>query len=181
MPTSQDMTTHLEPGLLDALQHQVALFARRAEQTRLGGVGQVRNSMDRAAYLLLNRLDREGPMGVKALAAGMGIDSSTVTRQVAPLVDTGLVKRTSHPEDGRAVVLQLSPRGQARLEEVRSSRRELMAQVTDGWTESERESFCSLLTRFNTALSARQAGMSPMDQGVAGLPSINAQNPSAVS
>lgn len=56
-----------------------------------------------------------------------------------------------------------------------------MAQVTDGWTESERESFCSLLTRFNTALSARQAGMSPMDQGVAGLPSINAQNPSAVS
>ncbi|MER6994386.1 MarR family transcriptional regulator [Streptomyces sp. NPDC000410] len=147
------------PGLLDALQHQVAVFARRAEQTRLGGLGQVRNSMDRAAYLLLNRLDQEGPMGVKALAAGMGIDSSTVTRQVAPLVDTGLVKRTSHPDDGRAVVLQLSPRGQARLEEVRSSRRELMAQVTDGWTEEERDSFCTLLTRFNSALSARQAGL----------------------
>ena len=88
--------------------------------------------MDRAAYLLLNRLDQEGPMGVKALAEGMGIDSSTVTRQVAPLVDSGLVKRTSHPEDGRAVVLALSPRGRGRLEEVRASRRELMAQVTDG-------------------------------------------------
>ena len=83
--------------------------------------------MDRAAYLLLNRLDQEGPMGVKALAEGMGIDSSTVTRQVAPLVDTGLVKRTSHPEDGRAVVLALSPRGRARLDEVRASRRGLMA------------------------------------------------------
>ncbi|MFE9556568.1 MarR family winged helix-turn-helix transcriptional regulator [Streptomyces sp. NPDC006692] len=157
MPPVQDMTPPLDPGLLDALQHQVAVFARRAEQTRLGGVGQVRNSMDRAAYLLLNRLDLEGPMGVKALAAGMGIDSSTVTRQVAPLVDTGLVRRTSHPEDGRAVVLQLTPRGRARLEEVRSSRRELMAQVTDGWTEQERESFCSLLTRFNGALASRQA------------------------
>ncbi|GAA1309221.1 MarR family transcriptional regulator [Streptomyces sanglieri] len=164
----QDMTTAASPsggaapepsgtdGVLDALQHQVAVFARRAEQTRLGGVGQVRNSMDRAAYLLLNRLDREGPMGVKALAAGMGIDSSTVTRQVAPLVDTGLVKRTSHPEDGRAVVLQLSPRGQARLDEVRSSRRELMTQVTDGWTAEERETFCALLTRFNISLAARQ-------------------------
>lgn len=171
MPTSQDMTTTASasrgtspeppdgPGLLDALQHQVAVFARRAEQTRLGGVGQARNSMDRAAYLLLNRLDLEGPMGVKALAAGMGIDSSTVTRQVAPLVDSGLVTRTSHPEDGRAVVLQLSPRGRAKLEEVRDSRRELMARVTDGWTESERESFCTLLTRFNTSLSARQAGL----------------------
>lgn len=88
IPASSDLSpaaeTPAEAGLLDALQHQVAVFARRAEQTRLGGVGQARNSMDRAAYLLLNRLDLEGPMGVKALAGGMGIDSSTVTRQVAP-------------------------------------------------------------------------------------------------
>jgi len=161
MPTTPDMTTASDPGLLDTLQHQVAVFARRAEQTRLGGVGQVRNSMDRAAYLLLNRLDKEGPMGVKALAASMGIDSSTVTRQVAPLVDTGLVKRTSHPEDGRAVVLQLSPRGEARLNEVRSSRRDLMAELTDDWSPQERESFCTLLTRFNSALSARQTSQAP--------------------
>jgi DNA-binding MarR family transcriptional regulator len=87
----------------------------------------------------------------------MGIDSSTVTRQVAPLVDTGLVKRTSHPEDGRAVVLQLSPRGQSRLDEVRSSRRQLMAELTDDWAPEEREAFCSLLTRFNSALSSRMA------------------------
>ncbi|NGO69097.1 MarR family transcriptional regulator [Streptomyces boncukensis] len=175
MPTHPDMTTDPtddthdtapppeEPtplagsAVFDAMQHQLAVFARRAEQTRLGGLGQARNSMDRAAYLLLNRLDQEGPMGVKALAAGMGIDSSTVTRQVAPLVESGLVKRTSHPEDGRAVVLQLSPRGQARLEEVRSSRRELMQVVTDDWTDEERETFCALLTRFNTAL----LGISP--------------------
>lgn len=150
-----DMTPVGDTGLLDALQHEVAVFARRAEQTRLGGVGQVRNSMDRAAYLLLNRLDKEGPMGVKALAASMGIDSSTVTRQVAPLVDTGLVKRTSHPEDGRAVVLQLSPRGLSRLDEVRSSRRRLMAELTRDWEPEERETFCALLTRFNGALSAR--------------------------
>lgn len=160
MPTpemSMDMTTVGDTGLLDTLQHEVAVFARRAEQTRLGGVGQVRNSMDRAAYLLLNRLDSEGPMGVKALAASMGIDSSTVTRQVAPLVDTGLVKRTSHPEDGRAVVLQLSPRGQARLREVCASRRRLMAELTHDWAPEERDAFTSLLTRFNGALSARQA------------------------
>ena len=141
-----------DAAIFEAMQHQVAVFARRAEQTRLGGIGQARNSMDRAAYLLLNRLDQEGPMGVKALAAGMGIDSSTVTRQVAPLVDSGLVKRTSHPEDGRAVVLQLSPRGAARLADVRSSRRELMAMATEDWSDDERETFCALLARFNSAL-----------------------------
>ncbi|ARF57151.1 MarR family winged helix-turn-helix transcriptional regulator [Streptomyces gilvosporeus] len=153
MPTPPDMTTHPDTALLDALQHQVAVFARRAEQSRLGGVGQARNSMDRAAYLLLNRLDQEGPMGVKALAAGMGIDSSTVTRQVAPLVDSGLVSRATHPEDGRAVVLELSERGHTRLEEVRASRRALMALVTEDWSEGERDAFCALLTRFNASLA----------------------------
>lgn len=143
--------------VLDAMQHQVAVFARRAEQTRLGGVGQARNSMDRAAYLLLNWLEEVGPMGVKALASGMGIDSSTVTRQVAPLVDAGLVSRTSHPEDGRAVVLELSPRGADRLEQVRSSRRELMVLATEGWSDGDRDTFLTLLTRFNSAL----AGMQP--------------------
>src|SRR5919197_1381157 len=135
MPTtpemSMDMTTVGDTGLLDTLQHEVAVFARRAEQTRPGRGGQVPNSM--------------------ALAASMGIDSSTVTRQVAPLVDTGLVKRTSHPEDGRAVVLQLSPRGLSRLEEVRSSRRQLMAELTHDWAPEEREAFCTLLTRSNSA------------------------------
>lgn len=173
--------TETSSELLERLQHQVALFARRAEQTRLGGVGKARNSMDRAAYLLLNRLDREGPMGVKALAESMGIDSSTVTRQVAPLVDTGLVKRTSHPEDGRAVVLRLSPRGQLRLEEVRSSRRQLMADLTHDWAPDEREAFCTLLTRFNTALSAR---MSPQDTpgltSVSGMPGVSDQGGSGV-
>ena len=156
MASSDTVTTDLHTEsdtLYDRLQHQVALFARRAEQTRLGGVGKARNSMDRAAYLLLNRLDREGRMGVKALAEGMGIDSSTVTRQVAPLVESGLVERTSHPEDGRAVVLALSERGRERLEEVRRSRRALMALVTQGWSEQEREIFCELLGRFNAALS----------------------------
>ncbi|MBY8877161.1 MarR family transcriptional regulator [Streptomyces sp. PLK6-54] len=156
--------------LLERLQHQVALFARRAEQTRLGGVGKARNSMDRAAYLLLNRLDREGPMGVKALAEAMGIDSSTVTRQVAPLVDTGLVKRTSHPEDGRAVVLALSPRGRGRLEEVRDSRRRLMSEVTEDWTAQEREVFTDLLVRFNTALAEWHAGLGQRDESDDGAP-----------
>lgn len=143
--------------LLDMFQHEVAVFARRAEQTRLGGLGPARNSMDRAAYLLLSRLDQEGPTGVKALAAGMGIDSSTVTRQVAPLVESGLVKRTADPDDGRAVVLRLSPRGSDRLEEVRSSRRRLIHLLTETWTEEEREVFCALLSRFNSAMATLQS------------------------
>ncbi|SOD62104.1 transcriptional regulator, MarR family [Streptomyces zhaozhouensis] len=140
-------------ALLDAFQHEVAVFGRRAEQTRLGGLGPARNSMDRAAYLLLSRLEADGPLGVKALAGAMGIDSSTVTRQVAPLVDAGLVRRAPDPEDGRAVLLQLTPPGRERLEEVRASRRALIALLTEDWNEQERADFRALLSRFNAAIA----------------------------
>src|SRR5205814_984142 len=66
MPTSVDVTSS---ALYERLQHEVALFARRAEQTRLAGVGKARNSMDRAAYLLLNRLTT-APSDYHAAAGG---------------------------------------------------------------------------------------------------------------
>jgi DNA-binding MarR family transcriptional regulator len=142
--------------LYDQLQYQVAIFARRVEQARIGALGEQRNSMDRAAFLLLNRLDRTGPVGVKALAQAMGIDSSTVTRQVAPLVDCGLVDRVPNPDDGRAVVLGLSEQGRRRLEEVRSSRQELMRVLLADWPEEDRETFVELLTRFNQSIKTHR-------------------------
>ncbi|HSA53704.1 MAG TPA: MarR family transcriptional regulator [Yinghuangia sp.] len=141
----------------DRLQHQVALFARRAEQTRLAAVGGLRYTMDRAAYLLLGRLEAEGPMGVKALAQAMSIDSSTVTRQVTPLVEQGYVDRVPNPDDGRAVLLRLSEMGRERLHQVRSARIELMAEMVGDWSADDRERFADLLTRFNKAMVLRQA------------------------
>ncbi|MFC1415108.1 MarR family winged helix-turn-helix transcriptional regulator [Streptacidiphilus cavernicola] len=138
--------------LYDRLQYQVAILARRVEQVRMGGVGDQRNSMDRAAFLLLHRLQHSGAVGVKALAGAMGIDSSTVTRQVAPLVESGLVDRVPNPDDGRAVLLELSPLGRERLKEVRASRQEMIRRLTDGWPNQDQRRFCDLLTRFNQAM-----------------------------
>jgi DNA-binding MarR family transcriptional regulator len=152
MPVAPTAPVDAATATADRLQYQVAIFARRVEQVRMGGVGDQRNSMDRAAFLLLNRLDWTGPVGVKALAQAMGIDSSTVTRQVAPLVDCGLVGRVPNPDDGRAVLLELSPRGRERLEEVRASRQLMIHQLLAGWPDEDREQFCELLTRFNLAM-----------------------------
>jgi DNA-binding MarR family transcriptional regulator len=150
--TPERMPEQTSEQLYEALQYQVALFARRAERVRLGGIGDQQNSMDRAAYLLLNRLEREGPVGVKALAQAMGIDSSTVTRQVAPLVEGELVERVPNPNDGRAVLLELSALGVRRLHEVRASRQALMRELLTNWPQEEREQFCALLTRFNMSM-----------------------------
>lgn len=36
-----------------------------------------------------------------------------------------------------------------------------MSQVTDGWSQEERDTFCALLTRFNSSLADRQAAHHP--------------------
>ncbi|MGW3038933.1 MarR family winged helix-turn-helix transcriptional regulator [Kitasatospora sp. NPDC001159] len=152
--TSPQATDRTEP-VHTQLQYQLAVFARRMEQVRTsgGGIGV----LDRAAYLLLDRLERHGPANVKALAEALGVDSSTVTRQVAPLVAAGLVGRVQDPADRRAVRLALTPGGAGRLAEVRDGRAELTRRLTADWPPEEQRAFCALLARFNHAMESYTA------------------------
>ncbi|WP_316526554.1 MarR family winged helix-turn-helix transcriptional regulator [Kitasatospora brasiliensis] len=152
--TSPQATDRIDP-VHAQLQYQLAVFARRMEQVRTsgGGVGP----LDRAAYLLLDRLERHGPANVKALAEALGVDSSTVTRQVAPLVAAGLVGRVQDPADRRAVRLALTSHGAGRLSEVRDGRAELTRRLMADWPPEEQRAFCALLARFNHAMESYTA------------------------
>ncbi|MFJ5232508.1 MarR family winged helix-turn-helix transcriptional regulator [Kitasatospora sp. NPDC088391] len=129
------------------LPYQVAVFARRISAAE---------ELDRAAYLLLDQLAATGPANVKTLAAALGVDSSTVTRQAAPLLRERLLARVPYPADRRAVRLALTPLGAGRLAEVREERRRVVAELTAGWTPQERALFCVLLGRFNDGLRGRR-------------------------
>src|SRR4051812_19671945 len=65
------------------------------------------NSLDPevASLFLLVRLVKGGPKRAKELADQMCADQSTVSRQVAGLVKSGLVERQADPYDGRASIL----------------------------------------------------------------------------
>ena len=154
MTTPSPQATDRTEPVHTQLQYQLAVFARRMEQVRTsGGVG----TLDRAAYLLLDRLERHGPANVKALAEALGVDSSTVTRQVAPLVAAGLVGRVQDPADRWAVRLALTSCGTGRLAEVRDGRAELTRRLVAGWPPEEQRAFCALLARFNLAMESYTA------------------------
>ncbi|MFJ1752095.1 MarR family winged helix-turn-helix transcriptional regulator [Kitasatospora sp. NPDC088134] len=129
------------------LPYQVAVFARRISAAE---------ELDRAAFLLLDQLAAAGPANVKTLAAALGVDSSTVTRQAAPLLRERLLARVPYPADRRTVRLALTPLGAGRLAEVREERRKVIAELTAGWTPQERALFCVLLGRFNDGLLGRR-------------------------
>lgn len=129
------------------LPYQVAVFARLISADE---------ELDRAAFLLLERLAADGPANVKTLAAALGVDSSTVTRQAAPLLRERLLARLPYPADRRAVRLALTPAGAGRLAQLRRRRRQVIAELTADWTPQERAVFCALLGRFNDGLRGRR-------------------------
>lgn len=58
------------------------------------------------------------PKRMSEIAAALGVAQSTATRFVDPLVEQNLVERRPAPDDGRAIVIALTPAGRDIAEEV---------------------------------------------------------------
>jgi DNA-binding MarR family transcriptional regulator len=52
-----------------------------------------------------------GPLSVKELADKANLNKGQASRAAQALVEQGLVRKADHPEDGRGVVLTLTPAG----------------------------------------------------------------------
>lgn len=108
------------------------------------------DGLDKAAHILLAHLVEGGPRRSGALAELVHSDPSTVSRQVAELVQAGLVERKPDPEDGRASVLAATPEGESVSQRHRRARNEMFASMLAHWPADDRESFIALFERFVT-------------------------------
>ena len=97
------------------LEREIGLLLRRSRAISARLASELHPDLDGAAYGLLALLQDGGPLRASDLVARLGLDKSTVSRQVASLVDLGLVDRAADPDDGRAQVLTPSAEGSARL------------------------------------------------------------------
>lgn len=109
-------------------------------------------ALERSAYAILSKLADEGPQRLGVLAAGLGLDSSTITRQVHALEQAGLAIRERDPSDGRVFVLRLTAHGGQVLRQTRSQRRARLQQALVEWPEVDLEKFGRLLQEFNASL-----------------------------
>src|SRR5438128_2044595 len=115
------------------LEREIGLLLRRSRAMSARLSGELHPDLDGAAYGLLALLQDSGPLRASDLVARLGLDKSTVSRQVATLVDLGLVDRTADPADGRAHVLTPSAEGSARLARIRDARRVRWEADLAGW------------------------------------------------
>ncbi|MBD2843904.1 MarR family transcriptional regulator [Paenibacillus sp. IB182496] len=140
-----------DDGAIRQVELELAILLRRVTAMTTRRLG----TLDRAAYLLLHRIDAHGPEGVKRLAQAFGLDVSTVSRQAAALEASGLVRRIPDPDDGRAYGLGITDHGLAELQATRRARQARIAELLEGWTDEERTMFGELLHKFNQRAQQR--------------------------
>jgi DNA-binding MarR family transcriptional regulator len=147
---------------VDVLETELALLQRALE--RLARRSDIHRDLDRASYLLARTLDASGPISVTDLASRLGLDATTVTRQVAAMERLGLLHRHSDPSDGRVTLTKLAPKGRRAMSAVHQARRERVRHIFAGWPGRDQVEFGQLLGRFNDAVVDREL-RSPHDSG----------------
>ena len=93
-----------------------------------------RADLSASAAYAMNRVCREGPIRLTALAAKEGVSQPSMTQLIQRLERLGLVTRLADPEDGRAALIGITGQGQRLLDDRKRIRRErlraLMATLT---------------------------------------------------
>ena len=100
---------------------------------------RVRLPLGFAQARLLSTIEDQGAARISDLAALDHCSQPTMTTQVRRLEDAGMVSRTVDPEDGRAVLIQITPRGVATLQQVRVDRGAAIDPYLERLSESDRE------------------------------------------
>jgi DNA-binding MarR family transcriptional regulator len=110
-------------------------------------------ALDRSEYLLLRTLDASGPADICGLAAALGLDPSTVGRQVAVMAGKELVERHPSDTDRRRSIVSPTEAGLAAMEIMRADRRAGTAELLAGWSEEDLRTLADMFTRYNRAVA----------------------------
>jgi len=139
------------PALHRSLLEVVGQMNRRErDQDMLGLAGL---TLERALFPLLVLIERLGPIGVVDLAARVGRDHTTVSRQVARLEALGLVNRRASPADHRVRQATISPKGKQATDTVDAARERIAVALFQDWSRSDFDQFVRLLGRFAEGIS----------------------------
>jgi DNA-binding MarR family transcriptional regulator len=116
-------------------------------------------AVDRASYGVLARVGEHQPVRLSDLAHLLGVDVSTISRQVATLELRGLLTRSADPDDGRAVLLELTAPGHTYLRKLSAAWHDIVADSLIDWDPREIARFATMVDRFveNLASSADSA------------------------
>ena len=135
-------------ALLDTIFEQINVITRR-------GTARARRLAAPLSYVEHSLLQFIGSTpGCRAtdIASSFHLNRSTVSRQVAALLDHDLVEYAERTEDThhRGRELQLTESGKSRLASARNEQRKASLERLADWNDDELKTFAALLDRYNS-------------------------------
>ncbi|MEL7105427.1 MAG: MarR family transcriptional regulator [Pseudomonadota bacterium] len=142
MSTKTNVTPDIEIGqLVDRFMRQIhADLGRRAPAFDTQKVGP-------AGGLVLMALADQEPVAIHELVRSIARDKAQITRLLQTLGTKGLVQKSPSPDDGRVCVLQLTPKGNDTVKQLRLALAETIDGLLDPLGPQERETLKSLLKK----------------------------------
>lgn len=86
----------------------------------------------------MDLLSTLGPCSMIELSTALRIDASSATRAVDRLVASGNASRRRSDEDGRTVLVELTPEGRALTRQLTSERLQHLSRILEGIDKTER-------------------------------------------
>ncbi len=103
----------------------------------------------------LDVLSVRGGLTLTRVAAELYLDKSTASRVVAALERKGYVERTEHPEDRRAILLEVTGTGQALYKQIHDEIIEQEKGLLRDFDSGTRQSMTKLIRRLAAAAAER--------------------------
>jgi DNA-binding MarR family transcriptional regulator len=139
---------------VDQIEEALGALVRLTRAPRFAEVvrGRANVELDRGDYAALNRIAELKGARLSDVANHLGLDVSTVSRQVQHLEQRGFIERSPDPGDGRAIRLELSDAGDDITNRMRDAWRETVGEVVEAWSQADISRFGALIDRFVTDL-----------------------------
>jgi DNA-binding MarR family transcriptional regulator len=136
--------------VIDDLYHQLSSLIRRSRELS----NELHPSMSLMAYTFLSLVEGTPEIQASDLVARLGLDKSTVSRQLNQLFEEGLLDRAGGRPGRRGDPLSLTPAGRRVLAADASRVRARVVCWLEDWDDREITSFAGMLARFNSSLDA---------------------------
>lgn len=85
----------------------------------------------------LSVIEKRGPISVTALADNEMVRPATMSRMITALVDDGLAKRTDDKNDGRGVLISVTPKGRRAYQRAQEQRLSRFAEILESLSDEQ--------------------------------------------